>query len=334
MSGRRRSTFDASESLGRLRLRLTAWYVGTFFAILALLGVGMFAAITRQFDRELDASLRDATRELARVARRATRRAPAPQRRSSIPTRDLRIPGRDLFIARHARRVDVASARSTRGCEELARDAWQRATAGDAIHRRRRRANSSRRTPSAFELAERRGARRDRGRRRNRARGSLRVADRRHSRGGARRARPGRGRRLDPRAQVDRSRSSGRSTHMRRFMADAAHELRTPLDGGASRAEVALQRSRDRRTNTREALAAIERETTRLGRIVEDLLILARADAGERPIERQRVFLDDVALDAAEAARAIADRKARAARGRRLRGGAGARRRRLCCASS
>ncbi len=39
------------------------------------------------------------------------------------------------------------------------------------------------------------------------------------------------------------------------------------------------------------------------------LLTLARADAGERPIERRRVFVDDVTLDAAEAARAIAERK-------------------------
>ena len=37
--------------------------------------------------------------------------------------------------------------------------------------------------------------------------------------------------------------------------------------------------------------------------------MLARADAGERPIDRSRVFLDDIALDAADAARVIADRK-------------------------
>jgi signal transduction histidine kinase len=95
---------------------------------------------------------------------------------------------------------------------------------------------------------------------------------------------------------------------MRRFMADAAHELRTPLTVVRSRAEVALQRSRSADDYV-DALHGIERETIRLGRIVEDLLTLARADAGQRPIERERVFLDDVAADAAEAASVIGERK-------------------------
>jgi len=47
----------------------------------------------------------------------------------------------------------------------------------------------------------------------------------------------------------------------------------------------------------------------RLGATVEDLLTLARADAGERPVERKRIFLDDLALDAASAARALAERR-------------------------
>jgi signal transduction histidine kinase len=76
-----------------------------------------------------------------------------------------------------------------------------------------------------------------------------------------------------------------------------------------SRAEVALQRARTPDEYV-QALHAIERETERLGGIVEDLLMLARADAGQRPIERRRIFLDDLTLDAAESARIIADRKA------------------------
>ena len=65
-----------------------------------------------------------------------------------------------------------------------------------------------------------------------------------------------------------------------------------------SRAEVALQRPRQPDEYV-VALTSIERENERLSRIVEDLLMLARADAGERAINRQRVFLDDITLDAA-----------------------------------
>jgi signal transduction histidine kinase len=96
--------------------------------------------------------------------------------------------------------------------------------------------------------------------------------------------------------------------HMRRFMADAAHELRTPLTVLRSRAEVALLQAREPE-EYQEALRGIEREAHRLGSIVEDLLTLARADAGERPLARERVYLDDLTLDAAGAARVVAQAK-------------------------
>ena len=59
---------SASGSLARLRRRLTAWYALTFLAVLALLGIAVFAVITKQFDRELDASLAADGHELARVS--------------------------------------------------------------------------------------------------------------------------------------------------------------------------------------------------------------------------------------------------------------------------
>ena len=95
---------------------------------------------------------------------------------------------------------------------------------------------------------------------------------------------------------------------MRRFMADAAHELRTPITVLRSRADVTLQRPREP-AELVASLRAMDAESRRLGRIVDDLMTLARADAGERPIERHRVSLDDIALDAADAARAMADAK-------------------------
>jgi signal transduction histidine kinase len=47
-------------------------------------------------------------------------------------------------------------------------------------------------------------------------------------------------------------------------------------------------------------------EAQRLGRVVDDLLTLARADAGERPVQRERFFLDDVVIDAALSVRTLA----------------------------
>jgi signal transduction histidine kinase len=96
--------------------------------------------------------------------------------------------------------------------------------------------------------------------------------------------------------------------YMRRFMADAAHELRTPITILRTRAEIALQQSRDPKDYI-STLSAVEAEARRLGGIVDSLLVLARADTGERQIERDRIFLDDIAVDAAGAARIVARQK-------------------------
>jgi hypothetical protein len=95
---------------------------------------------------------------------------------------------------------------------------------------------------------------------------------------------------------------------MRRFMAEAAHELRTPVTILRTRAEIALQQPRDP-ANYVSALRGVEAEARRLGSIVDSLLVLARADAGERQIEKERIFLDDIAIDAAGAAQIVARQK-------------------------
>jgi signal transduction histidine kinase len=95
---------------------------------------------------------------------------------------------------------------------------------------------------------------------------------------------------------------------MRRFMADAAHELRTPITVLRARTEVALTREREAEQDAA-SLKAIAQEAARLGDIVGDLLTLARADAGERPVAHETLYLDDLAADAVDAVRALADRK-------------------------
>jgi signal transduction histidine kinase len=94
---------------------------------------------------------------------------------------------------------------------------------------------------------------------------------------------------------------------MRRFMADAAHELRTPVTLLRTRADVALGEERAAARDA-ETLRALGREAERIGVIVGDLLTLARADAGETPAARETVYLDDQAADAVESIRALAQR--------------------------
>lgn len=80
---------------------------------------------------------------------------------------------------------------------------------------------------------------------------------------------------------------------LRLFTADASHELRTPLAAIRSIGETALH-TPDDRCDCREAIGSILEETDRLRQLVDSLLLLSRADAGE--IKRQRESTDLVAL--------------------------------------
>ena len=73
---------------------------------------------------------------------------------------------------------------------------------------------------------------------------------------------------------------------MRRFVADASHELRTPLSVIRGEADVSLTRDRSP-AEYRESLAIILDESRRLSRLVDDLLNLARADAGHVKLRRK-----------------------------------------------
>ena len=98
-------------------------------------------------------------------------------------------------------------------------------------------------------------------------------------------------------------------TQQRQFMADASHELRTPVATSRTAASVALQQSHRNEEEYRETLAIIEQQTTRLTRIVEDMFTLARADAGSYPVHRTLMYLDEVVDDVVRAARVLADTK-------------------------
>ncbi|WP_224391562.1 cell wall metabolism sensor histidine kinase WalK [Pseudonocardia sp. ICBG1293] len=86
-------------------------------------------------------------------------------------------------------------------------------------------------------------------------------------------------------------------TRLRRFVADASHELRTPLTAIRGYAELSRRERDPVPERTTHALTRIASQAERMSTLVEDLLLLARIDAG-RPLERAEVDLTRLVLDA------------------------------------
>jgi len=89
------------------------------------------------------------------------------------------------------------------------------------------------------------------------------------------------------------------------FTADASHELRTPLTHLRAQAQWALEPGRTS-DEMHEALSAIALEVDRTGKVVEDLLLLARADNRELVVEHRAFDLASVVTEVAEIAEAMA----------------------------
>jgi heavy metal sensor kinase len=92
----------------------------------------------------------------------------------------------------------------------------------------------------------------------------------------------------------------------KRFVADASHELRTPVAILCGETEVALAKGQRPESEYREALQILADESKRLKRIVEDLFTLARADAGQYPLSHTDFYLDELAAECAKNVRTLA----------------------------
>jgi two-component system OmpR family sensor kinase len=92
-------------------------------------------------------------------------------------------------------------------------------------------------------------------------------------------------------------RRAASEARLRRFAADASHELRTPLAAIRGYAELALLHPGDAPEAVTHALGRVLSESTRMSVLVDDLLLLARLDAG-RPLSSEPVDMTRLAIDA------------------------------------
>ena len=95
----------------------------------------------------------------------------------------------------------------------------------------------------------------------------------------------------------------------KRFMADASHELRTPVAVICGESEVALSRQMRDTEEYRESLTIVNDEGRRLTRMVEDLFTLARADSGEYPRVLDNFYLDESVNECVRSVRSLAAQK-------------------------
>jgi heavy metal sensor kinase len=95
----------------------------------------------------------------------------------------------------------------------------------------------------------------------------------------------------------------------RQFVADASHELCTPVSIIRTIAEVTLEKPERAADEYREEMTMVGEQARRLARTVEDLFTLARADAGQPALKRSPFYLDELVAESARAAGVLARRK-------------------------
>jgi heavy metal sensor kinase len=92
----------------------------------------------------------------------------------------------------------------------------------------------------------------------------------------------------------------------RQFMADASHELRTPVSIARTAAQVTLGGASSSEGDYRESLDIIADQMQRVTRMVDDMFLLALADLEARPLDRRDFYLNEVVTDCVRAANVLA----------------------------
>ena len=99
----------------------------------------------------------------------------------------------------------------------------------------------------------------------------------------------------------------GRVLHaQRQFMADASHELRTPVSVMRTTAQVALATDMRSVEDYRESMTIVAEQSAHLSRLVNAMFLLSRAEARGLPLVPEPVYIDDLVAESARALRVLA----------------------------
>jgi len=97
--------------------------------------------------------------------------------------------------------------------------------------------------------------------------------------------------------------------HQRQFMADASHELRTPVSVVRTATQVTLAKDVRSADEYRESLVIIGEQANRLSRLVDSMFLLSRAEAHGVLLRREFLNLDDILAESARASRVLAQQR-------------------------
>ena len=104
-------------------------------------------------------------------------------------------------------------------------------------------------------------------------------------------------------------RLEGAFTLQRRFMADASHQIRTPVTIALAAAQVTRRDPHANLRDCKDSLQLIEQQMLQLRRAVEDMFFLSQADAAPLKVELKEMYLDDALSDALRAAKELSGEK-------------------------